>query len=239
MLSPKEVDDQLNFESAGCCLTLNPIVFWSTSKEHEGFVATLFNDWTSPSQLPRPSQFKVLLLMKKSFVSYTSTIWLNLQSKKHSAMPWYFQIPSTTQLLASWLCIFSLLTIPISAFRLPWCYPPELQWSTLLPLNLDLPSLGLCLDLSLKEFTYCLSFPTVTWAPSVRKAIGLLPPPMSSSQNSKCLPCSNVWTNFPVWTTALLIFSELAFLLYPLSLTPKTTSWRMIAPVSRDLYLNL
>lgn len=69
--------------------------------------------------------------------------------------------------------------IPISAFRLPWCYPPRLP-VVLFKLNLDIPSLWPCLGLSLKEFTYCLSlsFSTVTWVPSmILKSIRLSPFP--------------------------------------------------------------
>lgn len=70
----------------------------------------------------------------------------------------------------------------------------------------------------LKKFTQCLSFPTMTWASSIRKAIGLSPLQWVHPKIPNVCPAQMFRLIFFAWPTALRVFPKLPSFLFSLSL---------------------
>lgn len=115
---------------AGCLLaSLKPDPILLPFLEHKGFVAKLLDDCTSPSQLPRCSHVKILLLMKKELLSQ-SPAHLNPWSK--SILP-ALVLPDTIH-----DSMISFLTLNLQSPRHPYlcfprCCPPGLPVVHFLP----------------------------------------------------------------------------------------------------------
>ena len=135
----------------------------------------------------------------------------------------------------------------IHAFAWPWILTP-ISASCFLeathpdfPLSIlqtpfRIPHLGPCLDLPLREFTYCSSFPTVTWVSSMITGIRHSPFPWVHPIIPNVCP---VLKFRPISMTHSL--SHVPGAVFPSfsSLTRMTTSWRMSSSVSKDLYFSL